>query len=71
MPNTFYLDYENRDDSKDGSSWANAWKTITSGATAARIAPGDTIRIAKSPDPTSIGNATWTNLSKTVTESFK
>jgi len=44
-----------------------AWKTITSGATAARIAPGDIIRIAKSPIPTSIGNATWTNLSKTVT----
>lgn len=63
----FYLDYENGDDSNNGSSWANAWKTITSGATAARIAPGDVIRIAKSPAPTSIGNATWTNLSKTVT----
>jgi len=35
--------------------------------TAARIAPGDTIKVAKSPDPTSIGNATWNNLSKTVT----
>jgi hypothetical protein len=37
-----------------------AWKTITSGATTARIAPGDTIRIAKSPTPTSIGNGIWT-----------
>jgi len=64
---TFYLDYVNGNDSNDGSSWALAWKTITSGATAARIAPGDVIRIAKSPAPTSIGNATWTNLSKTVT----
>ncbi len=63
----FYLDYENGDDSKDGSNWANAWKTINAGATAARIAPGDIIRIAKSPDPSSIGNAAWTNLSKTVT----
>jgi len=63
----FYLDYENGNDSNDGSSWALAWKTITNGATAARIAPGDVIRIAKSPAPTSIGNATWTNLSKTVT----
>ena len=63
----FYLDYENGNDSNDGSTWALAWKTITSGATAARIAPGDIIRIAKSPAPTSIGNATWTNLSKTVT----
>jgi hypothetical protein len=44
-----------------------AWKTITSGATAARIAPGDTIRIAKSPAPTLVCDATWTNLSKTVT----
>jgi len=63
----FYLDYVNGNDANDGSSWANAWKTITNGATAARIAPGDIIRIAKSPAPTSIGNATWTNLSKTVT----
>ena len=65
---TFYLDYENGNDSNDGSTWALAWKTITTGATLARIAPGDTIRIAKSPAPTSLGcTATWTNLSKTVT----
>jgi len=38
-----------------------AWKTITTGATAARIAAGDIIRIAKSPDPTSMGQlAKWT-----------
>lgn len=43
-----------------------SWKTITSGATAARIAPGDIIRIAKSGSPTSIGTATWTYLSKVV-----
>ncbi len=67
MPNIFYLDYELGNDSNDGSDWANAWKTITSGATAVRIAPGDIIRIAKSPAPTSIGNATWNNLSKVVT----
>lgn len=35
------------------------WKTITNGATANRIVPGDTIRNMASPDPTSIGNATW------------
>jgi hypothetical protein len=52
---------------RGGDTWANAWKTITSGATAARITPGDTIKIAKSPAPTSIGNATWTDRSKTVT----
>lgn len=57
---TYYLDYINGNDANDGSNWANAWKTMTLGATAARIAPGDTIRIAKSSDPTSIGSATWT-----------
>jgi hypothetical protein len=65
---TFYLDYENGNDANDGTTFANRWKTITSGATAARIAPGDIIRIMASPDPTSLGQAaTWTNLSKTVT----
>jgi hypothetical protein len=32
-----------------------AWKTMTSGATAARVGPGNTIRILKSPDKISIG----------------
>ena len=67
MANTWYVDYENGNDAEDGSTWAKAWKTFTDGATAARIAAGDTIRIAKSPAPVSIGSATWTNLSKTVT----
>jgi len=44
-----------------GSSWTDAWRTITSGATAARIAPGDEIRISKTTDPISVGTATWTN----------
>ncbi len=52
---------------RGGSSKADAWKTYTSGATAARIAAGDTIRVMGSPDETSIGNATWTNNSKTIT----
>jgi hypothetical protein len=61
MP-TFYLDYEGGNDANDGLSFANRWKTLTSGATAARIAPGDTIRIMASPDPTSLGQtAKWTN----------
>ena len=64
----FYLDPINGNDANDGSTWALAWKTITSGATADRIAPGDVIRIAKSPAPTSLGTTgAWTNLSKTVT----
>lgn len=35
------------------------WKSTT-GATAVRTVPGDTIRIMASPNPTSIGSATWT-----------
>lgn len=58
---TYYLDYEGGNDANDGLSFANRWKTMTSGATAARIAPGDTIRIMGSPAPTSLGiGATWT-----------
>jgi len=65
---TFHLDYVNGNDANDGSTWALAWKTMTTGATAARIAPGDLIKIAKSPDPTSLGQAAqFTDLSRTVT----
>lgn len=52
---------------RGGSSKADAWKTISSGATAARHAAGDTIRIKASPDETLVGNATWTEYSKTIT----
>jgi hypothetical protein len=55
----FYIDLYNGNDANNGSTWALAWKTITNGATAARIAPGDEIRISKTPDPVSIGNASW------------
>lgn len=61
---TYYMDYVNGSDSNDGSTWALAKKTIT-GFDA--LSEGDIVRIAKSPAPSSIGNATWTNLSKTVT----
>jgi hypothetical protein len=65
---TFYLDYEGGNDANDGTTFANRWKTFTSGATAARIAPGDTIRVMASKDATSLGqSASWTNLSRTVT----
>ena len=53
---------------RGGSSWADAWLTITSGATATRIQPGDEIRVSKTADPVSLGqNATWTDGSQTVT----
>lgn len=58
---TYYIDFEGGNDANDGLSFANRWKTFTNGATAARIAPGDTMRVMASPNPTSIGNATWTN----------
>lgn len=59
---TYYLDYEGGNDANAGTSFALRWKTLTSGATAARIAPGDTVRVMGSPDPTSLGvNGTWTD----------
>lgn len=48
---------------RGGSSMLDAWKTVSStGATAARIAAGDTMRLKASPDPTSLAQlATWTD----------
>jgi hypothetical protein len=57
---TYYIDFDGGNDASAGTSFATRWKTITLGATAVRIAPGDEIRIMASPDPTSIGSATWT-----------
>lgn len=37
------------------------WKNINTGATAARIFSGDEVRIMASPDPTLVGNATFTS----------
>lgn len=60
MP-TYFIDFEGGNDANAGTSFATRWRTITNGATAARIAPGDEIRIMASPDPTNVGqNATWT-----------
>lgn len=64
---TFYIDPESGNDANGGTSLADAWKTWKLGATAARIAPGDFIRVKKSPDPTSIGSCTWTDASRSVT----
>ena len=36
------------------------WKTITSGHTAVRAVAGDNVRLMASPEPTLVGNATWT-----------
>lgn len=59
---TYFVDCENGNDASDGTSFATRWKTLTSGATVARIAPGDEIRIMGSPAPTSLGqNGVWTS----------
>lgn len=52
---------------RGGSSMADAWLTISTGASAARIQPGDTIRIKATAAPTLVGDCAWTQYSKTVT----
>jgi hypothetical protein len=60
MPQIFYLDPVGGNDANSGTSFANRWKTIGGGPTAARVAPGDEIRFIESPAPTLIGDCTWT-----------
>ena len=65
---TFYLDPEGGNDANAGTSFALRWRTITAGPTAARIGPGDVIRIMATPDPTSLGvTGLWTHNSGTIT----
>lgn len=63
---TFYINPLNGNDVNSGLAWGSAWKTIK-GAASSLISPNDIIKVAKSPDPVSLGNVAWTNLSKTVT----
>lgn len=55
----YYLDLINGNDSNDGTTFANRKKTWA-GAAALTINPGDSLFVAKTGDPVSIGNATWT-----------
>ena len=64
---TFYLDPAGGNDANDGLSFANRWRTIGGGPTAARVAPGDEVRFIESSAPTLIGNCTWTNNARTFT----
>ena len=58
----YYIDPANGNDSANGLGWGTAWKTMTNGATSARLGlSGAEVRIAKSPDPVSIGSLTWTH----------
>lgn len=63
---TYYIDMVNGSDAAAGTSWGAAWKTPNNGSTAARIAPGDTIKVAKSPDKISLGNGTWTSVTSST-----
>jgi hypothetical protein len=60
---TYYLDYKNGNDNNDGLGWSTTKRTLSA---LSNLNPGDIIKFAKSPPPVSIGNATWTNLSKAV-----
>lgn len=62
----FYIDPVAGNDANAGTL-AAPWKTLTNGATAPRIAPGDEIRIKKSDAPAAAGiNATFTNNSSAL-----
>ena len=55
----------------DGSSWGNAIKQLGSATNKAglyniSLQPGDIVKIAKTPDPVSIGNATWADRTRTI-----
>jgi len=60
----YYVDYVNGDDGNDGLSWVNAKRTIQGVLSVA--GDDDEIRVAKSPDSVSLGNATWTPNSDTI-----
>jgi len=61
---TWYIDYVNGDNSNNGSNWSQAWRDWDG---ISGVAPGDLIKVAKTPDPVSIGNATWSHGSDIVT----
>lgn len=52
---------------RGGSSWSDAWQTVASGATAARIQPGDTVKFPKTAVTSAGVNGTFTAGSKSVT----
>lgn len=62
---TLYVDPVAGNDANDGLSFANRKRTFNSVSSAA--AEGDTIRLIASPDPFSVGSASWTDNSKDIT----
>jgi hypothetical protein len=67
----YYLDPVGGNDANAGTSFATRWQSFTSGATAARIGPGDEIRVIASPaaDNTSL-TGTFTSSSVTLSSSI-
>lgn len=52
---------------RGGSSKADAWADPNYATSSSRCQAGDTVRVKKTGDPTSVGDATWTQNSITVT----
>jgi len=63
---TFYIDPILGNDANAGTSTGTAWKTLVNGPLAGRVAPGDLIKVKKSPEYT-VSGTTWTNGSADVT----
>src|SRR5437868_3168980 len=62
----FYVDIDNGSDGSSGLTFALRKKTISSAMSS--MNPGDLVKVMASTDPVSTGqNATWTDLSSTVT----
>lgn len=63
----WYVNYVTGNDSSAGTSWATAFKTFGGVTPAKGFVSGDTVQVAKSPDPTSLGQtAQWTDQTKSV-----
>lgn len=61
----YYLDPEGGNDASDGLSYATRKQSISS--VSALAAAGDTVRMIASPDASSLGAASWTDGSTTIT----
>lgn len=65
---TYFVDPVGGNDSNNGQSFANRWKTMNGGSGASSVAAGDSIRHMLTPAKTDTGQtATFTNKSLTVT----
>lgn len=64
---TLFMDPIAGVDANNGTTFAARFKTFNVGASAARTAPGDTVRIIASPDPTTLSQqGTFTNNTRSI-----